>query len=82
MALSQGRGGQRFSTNIWPGYVDALSTLILVLTFVVTIFMVVQYVLREQINTQGSELEALGAQVADLADALSLIHISEPTRPY
>ena len=42
MALSQGRGGQRFSTNIWPGYVDALSTLILVLTFVVTIFMVVQ----------------------------------------
>lgn len=72
MALSQGRGGQRFSANIWPGYVDALSTLILVLTFVVTIFMVVQYVLREQINTQGSELEALGAQVADLADALGL----------
>lgn len=72
MALSSGRGGQRFSTNIWPGYVDALSTLILVLTFVVTIFMVVQYVLREQINTQGSELEALGVQVSGLADALGL----------
>ncbi len=72
MALSSGRGGQRFAANIWPGYVDALSTLILVLTFVVTIFMVVQFVLREQITTQGSELEALGAQVAGLADALGL----------
>ncbi|MCB2117415.1 MAG: peptidoglycan -binding protein [Rhodobacteraceae bacterium] len=71
MALSSGRGG-RFSTNIWPGYVDALSTLILVLTFVVTIFMVVQFVLREQINTQGSEIEALGVQVSGLADALGL----------
>jgi chemotaxis protein MotB len=72
MALSSGRGGQRFAANIWPGYVDALSTLILVLTFVVTIFMVVQFVLREQITTQGSELEALGEQVAGLADALGL----------
>ncbi len=72
MALSHGRSGQRFSTNIWPGYVDALSTLILVLTFVVTIFMVVQFVLSEQITTQGSELEALGEQVAGLADALGL----------
>ncbi len=72
MALSSGRGGQRFSANIWPGFVDALTTLLLILIFLVTIFMVVQFALREAISTKDTELKELSAQVSNLADALGL----------
>lgn len=72
MALKNGRGGQRFSTNVWPGFVDALTALLMVLMFVLTIFMIVQFSLRETISTQDDELQALSEQVAGLADALGL----------
>ena len=71
MALSR-RTGQRFQASIWPGFVDAMTGLLLVLMFVLTIFMVVQFVLRETISGQGTELDALGAEVAALAQALGL----------
>ncbi|MTH79308.1 peptidoglycan -binding protein [Paracoccus aestuariivivens] len=70
MGLSR-KGGERFSTNIWPGFVDAMSTLLLVLIFTLTIFMVLQSVLRQRISTQDSELEQLGDRVAALSNALS-----------
>jgi chemotaxis protein MotB len=72
MALARNRGGQRFSTSIWPGFVDAMTALLMVLMFVLTIFMIVQFSLRETINTQGDELAALTDQLAGLADALGL----------
>ncbi|MEZ5771826.1 MAG: peptidoglycan -binding protein [Defluviimonas denitrificans] len=72
MALSRGRGGQRFSALIWPGFVDAMTTLLLILIFLVTIFMVVQFALRDAISTKDNELKDLSAQVSDLADALGL----------
>jgi chemotaxis protein MotB len=71
MALSR-RTGQRFQGAIWPGFVDAMTGLLLVLMFVLTIFMVVQFVLRETISGQATELDALGAEVAALAQALGL----------
>lgn len=71
MALSR-RTGQRFQASIWPGFVDAMTGLLLVLMFVLTIFMVVQFVLRETISGQATELDALGAEVAALAQALGL----------
>jgi len=71
MALSR-RSAQRMSGSIWPGFVDAMTALLLVLMFVLTIFMVVQFVLRETISGQANELDELSAQVADLADALGL----------
>ncbi|MDW4549430.1 peptidoglycan -binding protein [Defluviimonas sp. D31] len=72
MALAKGRNGQRFSANIWPGFVDAMTALLMVLMFVLTIFMIVQFTLRETIDTQGDELAALNEQVAGLAEALGL----------
>lgn len=63
MGLSR-NGRDRFSANIWPGFVDALSTLLLVLIFTLTIFMVLQSVLRERITTQDSQLKQLGDVVA------------------
>jgi chemotaxis protein MotB len=71
MALAR-RTGQRFQANIWPGFVDAMTSLLLVLMFVLTIFMIVQFILRETITGQETELDTLSAQVASLADALGL----------
>lgn len=84
MALSRG-SGNRFSSNIWPGYVDAMTTLLMVLMFVLTIFMVAQFVLRDQLDTQDDtianqglqlsqqdqQLQDLGRQIASLGAALS-----------
>ncbi len=71
MALSR-RTGARFQASIWPGFVDAMTGLLLVLMFVLTIFMVLQYVLRETITGQETQLNELSAEVAALADALGL----------
>ncbi|MEM9912340.1 MAG: peptidoglycan-binding protein, partial [Pseudomonadota bacterium] len=71
MALSR-RTGARFQASIWPGFVDAMTGLLLVLMFVLTIFMIVQFVLREEISGQADELNALSGEVAALADALGL----------
>ncbi|MGJ8617593.1 MAG: peptidoglycan -binding protein [Sulfitobacter sp.] len=71
MALSR-RTGSRFQASIWPGFVDAMTGLLLVLMFVLTIFMVVQFVLTERISGQETELDALSGEVAALAQALGL----------
>ncbi|MBL6609794.1 MAG: peptidoglycan -binding protein [Rhodobacteraceae bacterium] len=71
MALSR-RTGHRFQASIWPGFVDAMTGLLLVLMFVLTIFMVVQFVLRETITGQENELNLLSAEIAAIAEALGL----------
>lgn len=71
MALSR-RTGQRFQASIWPGFVDAMTGLLLVLFFVLTIFMIMQFVLRETITGQETELDTLAGEVAALAQSLGL----------
>src|SRR6056297_1200290 len=71
MALSR-RTGQRFQSSIWPGFVDAMTGLLLVLMFVLSIFMIVQYVLRETISGQETQLDELSSEVAALSRALGL----------
>ena len=66
------RASHRMSGSIWPGFVDAMTALLLVLMFVLTIFMVVQSMLRDQISGQEHELDALSAELNVLADALGL----------
>ena len=68
MALSR----RRDSSLIWPGFVDAVTTLLMVLMFVLTIFTVMQSVLRDTITTQDNELSALTDQVAALSQVLGL----------
>ena len=67
-----GLSRRRDASMIWPGFVDAVTTLLMVMMFVLTIFTVMQAVLRDTITTQGAELGELNAQVAQLADALGL----------
>jgi chemotaxis protein MotB len=71
MALTR-RSTNRVSSTIWPGFVDAMTALLLVLMFVLTIFMIVQFILRETISGQESELDSLAAEVNSLALALGL----------
>lgn len=71
MALNR-RSANRFSANIWPGFVDAMTALLLVLMFVLTIFMVVQFVLRDTITGQDEELDSLTNELSGLAEALGL----------
>ena len=71
MALGR-RGSGRDAPNIWPGFVDAMTALLLVLFFVISIFMIVQFVLSDTVTKQDAELSSLSEQVAGLADALGL----------
>ena len=71
MALKR-RSGNRFQANIWPGFVDAMTGLLLVLMFVLTIFTVVQFVLRDTITGQESKLNQLTSEMAALSAALGL----------
>ena len=71
MALIR-RSGARFTTNIWPGFVDAMAALLLVLVFVLSIFMIVQSILRDTITGQRSELVALTDEVLMLQNDLGL----------
>jgi chemotaxis protein MotB len=67
-----GLRSRRDSSLIWPGFVDAVTTLLMVILFVLTIFTVMQTVLRDQITTQSNELDSLTDQISQLADALGL----------
>ena len=72
MGLSR-RGSVRNNEGmVWPGFVDAVTTLLMVLMFILTIFTVMQSVLQQTITTKENELDALGVQVSQLADALGL----------
>jgi chemotaxis protein MotB len=61
MALK--RSGSRFEASIWPGFVDAMTALLLILFFVLSIFMIVQFTLRETITDQDLELSNLSSQI-------------------
>jgi chemotaxis protein MotB len=71
MALSR-RSGGRLETNIWPGFVDAMTALLLILMFVMSIFMIIQFTMSEKITGQSKELDDLNRQLSGLANVLSL----------
>jgi chemotaxis protein MotB len=66
------RGAGAGTLNPWPGYVDALSTLLMVLVFVLLVFVLAQAFLSVALNGRDQALDRLGRQVAELADMLSL----------
>ena len=71
MALIR-RSGARFSANIWPGFVDAMTAILLVLMFVLSIFMIVQSILRDTITGQNSQLLFLNSQLDQVKNDLGL----------
>lgn len=63
---------QQRQVNVWPGYVDALSALLMVVIFVLLIFIIAQFLLSEILSGQESELTSLHKQVNELTDMLGL----------
>ena len=70
MALSRVRRDS--GMNYWPGFVDALSTLILSVIFLLTVFMVAQFFLTQDIAGKDTALQRLNAQISRLSQLLSL----------
>ena len=62
----------RNSIDIWPGFVDALAALLMVLIFVLLIFTLSQFFLTDALTGRDRALARLTSQIADLADLLSL----------
>ena len=65
-------GRNERSTNIWPGFVDALATLLMVIIFLLLIFVLAQFFLGQALSGRDSALQRLETQVSELADLLSL----------
>ena len=70
MALARARRDS--GMNYWPGFVDALSTLILGFIFLVTVFAVVQFYLTQEVSGKDTALNRLNSQIAQLTELLSL----------
>ena len=71
MALARRSRGDS-GMNYWPGFVDALSTLILSVIFLLSVFVVVQFFLAQEVSGKDTALQRLNAQIAQLSNLLSL----------
>ena len=70
MALARAR--RDVAVNYWPGFVDALSTLLLAIIFLLSVFVLAQFVLSREVATQDTALDRLNAQINELTELLSL----------
>lgn len=78
MALARSRRSES-GFNYWPGFVDALSTLVLSIVFLLSVFLVVQFFLSQEVTGKDKALEQLTAKIAQLNDLLSLEKLSKLT---
>jgi len=72
MALSRSRRSGGGHDLFWPGYVDVLSTLLLVVTFLLSVFMVAQFYVSQESSGKDTALRRLQRQIAELTNLLSL----------
>jgi len=70
--LIRSRSRSRRSADIWPGFVDAISTLLLVLIFLLTIFVSSEFLLSKLLSNKDDALEGLNIQINQLSELLSL----------
>jgi chemotaxis protein MotB len=70
MALARARRDS--GMNYWPGFVDVLSSFILGIIFLLTVFLFVQFYLTQEVTGKDTALNRLNAQIAQLTELLSL----------
>ncbi|HEY1944384.1 MAG TPA: peptidoglycan -binding protein [Roseiarcus sp.] len=70
MALTRGRRIE--SVNYWPGFVDALSTMLLVIIFLLSVFMLAQFFLSREVTGKDTALAKLNRQIEELTSLLAL----------
>jgi chemotaxis protein MotB len=78
MALARTRRSES-GFNYWPGFVDALSTLVLSIVFLLSVFLVVQFFLSQEVTGKDKALQELNAKIAQLNDLLSLEKLGKVT---
>ncbi|MBX9946887.1 MAG: peptidoglycan -binding protein [Reyranella sp.] len=71
MAALSSRHRSSATDYTWPGYVDALTTLLMVLVFMLSIFSVAQFTLSDALTNRDTAIDQLGRQVSELANQLS-----------
>lgn len=71
MALAKNRRRER-TVDFWPGFVDALSTLLLAIMFLLTVFVLAQFLLSREITGRDEVLNRLNSQIAELTNLLAL----------
>ncbi|ODT07513.1 MAG: hypothetical protein ABS58_06865 [Mesorhizobium sp. SCN 65-20] len=71
MALARGRRGDR-RIDYWPGFVDALSTLLLAIMFLLSVFVLAQFLLSREISGKDEVLNRLNSQINELTQLLAL----------
>ncbi|MCK8779169.1 peptidoglycan -binding protein [Rhizobium sp. NTR19] len=71
MALGKNRRRER-GVDYWPGFVDALSTLLLAIMFLLTVFVLAQFLLSREISGRDEVLNRLNSQIAELTELLAL----------
>ncbi|HEV7417506.1 peptidoglycan -binding protein [Tianweitania sediminis] len=71
MALARGRRSQR-TVDYWPGFVDALSTLLLAIMFLLSVFVLAQFLLSREVSGQDAVLDRLNSQINELTQLLAL----------
>ena len=69
---SSSRSRRSQVTNYWPGFVDALSSLLLVIIFLLSLFMLSQFFLSQEISGRDTAMSRLNAQIAELTELLQL----------
>ena len=72
MAAALSRRRASAADYTWPGYVDALTTLLMVLIFLLSIFSVAQFTLSNVLSTKDTAIDALGRQVNAIVEQLNL----------
>lgn len=70
--MALGRRGRDRYIDYWPGFVDALSTLLLVFTFLLSVFILTQFFLTQEMAGKDDVMQRLQAQIRQLTDLLSL----------
>jgi chemotaxis protein MotB len=71
MALARARR-RRYEPNYWPGFVDMLSTLLLVVIFLMSMFMVTNYIITQAASGKDTMLSRLNRQLSELTELLAL----------
>ena len=66
------RSRRRVEANYWPGFVDALSSLLLVIIFMLSLFMLTQFFLGQELEGRDTALARLNSQIAELTESLQL----------
>ena len=72
MAQALARRRRQYEAPYWPGFVDAMAQLLLVITFLLSVFIVAQFLLAREISGQDSALGQLRSQIAELTQLLAL----------